>query len=80
VLGSDIADGVNFLCQPAKSGIGVIITNPPYALAREFIERALSLDSVRVDLFLDAHPLKRLQALTSDAQRLANDIDNFGVL
>jgi hypothetical protein len=64
VLGSDIVDGVDFPCQPAKSGIGVI-TNPPYALAREFIERALSLDSVRVDLLLDADPLKKLQALTS---------------
>jgi hypothetical protein len=48
VIGSDIADGVDFLCHPAESGIGAIITNPPYALAREFIERALSFDTVRV--------------------------------
>jgi hypothetical protein len=48
VIGSDIADGADFLGQPAKRGIGAIITNPPYALAREFIERALSFDSVRV--------------------------------
>jgi hypothetical protein len=48
VIGSDIADGADFLRQPAKSGIGAIITNPPYALAREFIERALSFASVRV--------------------------------
>jgi hypothetical protein len=48
VIGSDIATGADFLGQPAKSGIAAIITNPPYALAREFIERALSFDSVRV--------------------------------
>jgi hypothetical protein len=48
VTGSDIADGVDFLCHPAKSGIGAIITNPPYALAREFIERAWHFNSVRV--------------------------------
>jgi glutathione S-transferase len=34
VIGSDIANGVDFLCQPAKSGIDAIITNPPCALAQ----------------------------------------------
>jgi hypothetical protein len=48
VIGSDIADGADFLCQPAKSGIDAIITNPPYALAREFIERAVDFNGVRV--------------------------------
>jgi hypothetical protein len=48
VIGSDIAEGADFLCQPAKSGIAAIITNPPYALAREFIERALDFNGVRV--------------------------------
>jgi hypothetical protein len=44
VIGSDIADGVDFLHHaPPKTGICAIITNPPYLLAREFIERALHL-------------------------------------
>ena len=35
VIGSDIADGVDFLHHPApKTGICAIISNPPYALAR----------------------------------------------
>jgi hypothetical protein len=49
VLGSDIADGVDFLHHLLpRSGINPIITNPPYALAREFIERALHCGDVRV--------------------------------
>ena len=49
VIGSDIADGVDFLHHPApKTGICAIISNPPYALAREFIERALRFDGVRL--------------------------------
>jgi hypothetical protein len=49
VIGSDITDGVDFLHHaPPQTGISAIITNPPYALAREFIERALGFDGVRV--------------------------------
>ena len=49
VIGTDIADGVDFLHRPPPTrDIGAIITNPPYALAREFIERALHFDGVRV--------------------------------
>jgi hypothetical protein len=49
VVGSDIADGVDFLRHAAPTaGISAIITNPPYLLAREFIERALHFDGVRV--------------------------------
>jgi hypothetical protein len=50
VIGSDITDGVDFFHHhpPPTRDIGAIITNPPYALAREFIERALHLDGVRV--------------------------------
>jgi hypothetical protein len=33
---------------PSGERIAAIITNPPYTLAREFIERALSFDRVRV--------------------------------
>jgi hypothetical protein len=40
---------VDFLHHaPPQTGISAIITNPPYALAREFIERALRFDGVRV--------------------------------
>jgi hypothetical protein len=49
VIGSDIADGVDFLHEPPPSrSIRAIITNPPYALAREFIERSLHFNGVRV--------------------------------
>jgi hypothetical protein len=49
VIGSDITDGVDFLhYAPPQTGISAIITNPPYLLAREFIEHALHLDGVRV--------------------------------
>jgi hypothetical protein len=49
VIGSDIADGADFLRHlPPTRDISAIITNPPYALAREFIEHALHLDGVRV--------------------------------
>jgi hypothetical protein len=49
VIGSDITDGVDFLHHgPPKTGISAIITNPPYLLAREFIERALHFEGVRV--------------------------------
>jgi hypothetical protein len=44
VEGSDIADGTDFLLQrTAKNGADAIITNPPYAQAKEFIEHALRL-------------------------------------
>jgi len=48
VLGTDIADGVDFLHQAPPVDVGAIITNPPYALAQQFIERALSVDDNRI--------------------------------
>jgi hypothetical protein len=42
VVASDIESGVNFLATSPTSA-NAIITNPPYALAREFIEHALWL-------------------------------------
>jgi hypothetical protein len=43
VIASDIADGRDFLTEPAPRPFRAIITNPPYELATEFIERALSI-------------------------------------
>jgi len=43
VAASDIANGQDFLTQPAPRPFRAIITNPPYELATEFIERALSI-------------------------------------
>ena len=43
VAASDIADGQDFLTQRAPRPFRAIITNPPYELATEFIERALSI-------------------------------------
>ena len=48
VVGSDITQGVDFLGQAPETGVGAIITNPPYALAQEFIERALHFDDTRI--------------------------------
>lgn len=45
VIATDIAGGpeYDFLATSDAEGISAIITNPPYALAREFIEHALKL-------------------------------------
>ena len=40
---SDIESGVDFLQQANELGATAIITNPPYTLARAFIEHALAL-------------------------------------
>ena len=48
VVGTDITNGADFLQEAPLTGIGAIITNPPYALAREFIERALHVDGNRI--------------------------------
>ena len=46
VVRNDITQGVDFLGQAPETGVGAIITNPPYALAQEFIERALHFDDI----------------------------------
>jgi hypothetical protein len=48
VVASDITQGVDFLRHAPEAGISAIITDPPYALAREFIDRALSIDGNRI--------------------------------
>jgi len=42
VVGTDIVDGVDFLTTADTPPVDAIITNPPYGLAQEFIERALA--------------------------------------
>jgi hypothetical protein len=70
VIGSDITDGVDFLHHALpETGISAIITNPPYALAREFIEHALHLDGVRVTL---AHGLRPCSDQGAPIRRLSN--------
>jgi hypothetical protein len=48
VIGSDISQGADFLHHEPETAVRAIITNPPYALAREFIERALCIDGNRI--------------------------------
>jgi hypothetical protein len=43
VVASDIATGRDFLTQPAPRPFRAIITNPPYALAEQFIIRAMTM-------------------------------------
>ena len=64
VIGSDITQGVDFLGQAPETGVNAIITNPPYALARKFIERALCFDDTRIVAML----------LRSSTTRLAEGI------
>jgi len=45
IITSDVKDGANFLAWPLNGRVDAIITNPPYTLAREFIERALMMMS-----------------------------------
>jgi hypothetical protein len=80
-LASDIADrgcGArhDFLTAPAlTTGAFSVVTNPPFALAREFVERALTLGAAKVAVifptarlnaarWLEALPLSRIWLLT----------------
>jgi hypothetical protein len=47
-VASDITQGVDFLGRASETGVSAIITDPPYALAREFIERALHFGTTRI--------------------------------
>src|SRR5690242_1756641 len=48
VIGSDIVDGIDFLKVAPPRSATAIVTNPPFALAVKFIERALELDTIQV--------------------------------
>jgi hypothetical protein len=78
---SDIADRgcgarQDFLTAPAlTTGAFSVVTNPPFALAREFVERALTLGAAKVAMifptarlnaarWLEALPLARIWLLT----------------
>jgi hypothetical protein len=50
VHGSDIEAGIDFLDQTNHLGADVIVSNPPYTLAREFIEHALRLTKPQLGL------------------------------
>lgn len=52
VLPTDIADGADFLAFNSAPLCRAIITNPPYAMAREFIEKALELSQFVVAMLL----------------------------
>jgi hypothetical protein len=41
--GSDIDEGADFFCFPPMGDVDAIVTNPPYELGTEFIERALRM-------------------------------------
>jgi hypothetical protein len=43
VVASDLAEGIDFLGECDPRGADAIVTNPPYALAQEFIEHGLVL-------------------------------------
>lgn len=45
-------EAVDFLSVAPAPGFDLIITNPPFSLAREFVEHALRFDGVRVCMLL----------------------------
>jgi len=68
VVGSDITQGVDFLVQAPETSVSAIITNPPYALAPEFIEGALHFDDTRIVAMLLRNsriPMDRHQSITA---------------
>jgi hypothetical protein len=43
VVGTDIQDGVDFLTAELPEGVDWIITNPPFSVSQDFIERCIEL-------------------------------------
>ena len=62
-LGIDINGGIDFLNYEPHRKYDTIITNPPFALAQEFIEKALTLTNRRVIMFA------KIQLLEGDKRR-----------
>ena len=60
-IGSDLAEGVDFLTQNfGDRKINNIVTNPPFGQATEFIERALQIATEKVALLM---PLDKLSGI-----------------
>jgi hypothetical protein len=69
VVGTDIVQGQDFLkTEQAPTDTGAVVTNPPYNLATEFIEHALSFDVILVVAML----------LRTDFDHAANRAHLFG--
>ena len=87
VEASDIADGRDFLRTPAIFNCDVIMTNPPYSRAREFIEHALEVMQPSPVVTLNRAvaaskvrgPEAALQMIEPLADRLSNYFHYFGV-
>lgn len=47
VTGTDIEDGSDFMLTPMPGHTHAIVTNPPYLLAEDFIDRAMTLARAR---------------------------------
>jgi hypothetical protein len=57
---SDISTGRDFLIEPALIPPPFsVVTNPPYAIAREIVERALELGATKIAIFF---PVARMNA------------------
>lgn len=62
-LGIDVNGGIDFLNYEPHRKFDTIITNPPFALAQEFIEKALELSNHYVIMFA------KIQLLEGDKRR-----------
>lgn len=62
-LGIDVNGGIDFLNYEPHRKYDTVITNPPFALAQEFIEKALTLTNRRVIMFA------KIQLLEGDKRR-----------
>ena len=62
-IGVDVNGGIDFLAYEPHRKFDTVITNPPFALAQEFIEKALTLTNRRVIMFA------KIQLLEGDKRR-----------
>ena len=63
----DIQNGVDFLTYDFGRTFNNVITNPPFSLAREFIEKALALTTDKVIIFA------KIQLLEGEGRRVLFD-------
>lgn len=76
VISTDIATGTDFLLEKRYGDVDAIVTNPPYALAKEFIEHALDICDYTVAMLLrtDYDHAKTRQHLFGKNERFARKV------
>lgn len=84
-----ITGGVDFLANPYPKKFNNVITNPPFSLAREFVEKALEVTTDKVIMFakiqflegqqrrdfFDTHPPKAVYVFSKRVNPLRNGLE-----